>query len=68
MNYLPLVDERSCCAHGDCEQIAPEVFVVDDVARVVGAGTRDQLFAAACACPAGAITVIDEATGDPVYR
>jgi ferredoxin len=67
MTYLPVIDEPSCCGHGDCRQIAPHVFAVRDVALVVGTGTRDQLLAAADACPAGAISVIDNETGERVY-
>jgi 3-phenylpropionate/trans-cinnamate dioxygenase ferredoxin reductase subunit len=65
--YLPVIDEASCCAHGDCQHIAPDVFAVDAVAIVVGTDTRDQLLAAADACPAGAITIIDNDTGERIY-
>jgi ferredoxin len=65
--YLPVIDEASCCGHGDCQHIAPDVFAVDEVAVVVGTGTREQLLAAADACPAGAISVIDSDSGELVY-
>jgi ferredoxin len=67
MAYLPVVDEAACSAHGDCEHVAPSVFRVDDFAVVVGAGTREEILAAAEACPAGAISVVDGDTGEPVY-
>jgi ferredoxin len=64
---MSVVDEASCSAHGDCEHLAPGVFRVDDVAVVTGAGTPGEILAAAKACPAGAISVIDSATGEQVY-
>ena len=36
MTYLVRIDERACAAHGDCVDLAPEVFELDDVARVIG--------------------------------
>ena len=67
MTYVPHIDESACAAHGDCADIAPEVFRVDDVATVIGAGPDELILEAAKACPSVAITVIDEATGETVY-
>ncbi len=67
VRHVPQIDETACLAHGDCAEIAPRVFEVEDVAVVVGDGTRDELIAAAEACPAGAISVIDLETGEEVY-
>ena len=67
MSYLPVVDEAACSAHGDCEHIAPHVFRVDDFAVVLAAGTHEEILAAAEACPAAAISVIDSDTGEHVY-
>jgi ferredoxin len=67
MTYLPVVDETACSAHGDCEHMAPHVFRVDDVAVVIGTGTREEILAAAEACPASAISVVDNDTGEQVY-
>jgi len=61
------VDEMECAGHGDCALVAPGVFEVDDVARVVGTAPRELLIEAAESCPAGAIAVFDEETGDQVY-
>jgi ferredoxin len=66
MTLLPTVDEHACAAHGDCTEVAPDVFRVDDVARVTGTGPDDLLLAAAEACPSVAITVRDAETGDVV--
>ena len=35
MTLTVIIDEAACAAHGDCVDVAPEVFVLDDVARVV---------------------------------
>ena len=67
MGCIAKVDELECAAHGDCALVAPGVFEVDDVARVVGDAPRDVLIEAAEACPAGAITVLDAETGEQLY-
>ena len=67
MTLIPHVDEFACAAHGDCALAAPGVFAVDDIAVVTGEGSDGEILAAARACPAGAITVIDEDTGETIY-
>jgi ferredoxin len=67
MNYLPVVDEAACAGHGDCVDVAPDVFVLGDVATVIDTGPRDLMVKAAEACPAAAITVIDEESGESVH-
>jgi ferredoxin len=61
------IDHDACLAHGDCAVVAPEVFVVDDTARVVADAPDDVLVAAAQACPSVAIVLTDAATGEQVY-
>jgi ferredoxin len=67
MSHVPVIDEAACLAHGDCEQIAPDVFRVEDVAIVIGDAPREQLVRIAESCPSSAISVIDEATGEQIY-
>jgi ferredoxin len=67
MKYLPQVDEGICAAHGDCVEIAPTVFALNDVAHVIGDGAPETILEAAEACPSAAISVIDEDTGEQVY-
>ena len=67
MTLVPVVDPLACSAHGDCAVVAPEIFRVDDTAVVVGSGPSDLVMAAAEACPAVAIAVVDEATGRQSY-
>jgi ferredoxin len=67
MAYLPIIDESACLAHGDCEDLAPDVFQVGDVATVVGTAPSERLLAIAEACPACAISVIDEDTSEQIY-
>ena len=67
MGCTARVDELECAGHGDCALVAPSVFEVDDVARVVGDGPRELLVEAAEACPAGAIAVVDTDTGEQLY-
>jgi len=59
------IDPDVCSAHGDCEQIAPEVFVVGDVAEVIGTGPDELVIEAARACPAVAIRLHED--GRQVY-
>lgn len=68
MPYLPVIDESSCVAQGDCAELAPDAFEVrDDLSIVLGGGSLQQLKAAAEACPTEAIAVVDQQTGEQVY-
>ena len=67
MTYLVVIDEGACAAHGDCVDLAPEVFALEKVARVIGSGPDDLLLAAAEGCPSVAICLRDAATNEPIY-
>lgn len=67
MSYLINIDESACAGHGDCAAIAPEVFAVEDVAVVVGAGSDELVLDAARSCPSLAITLTDGETGEQVF-
>ena len=67
MSYIPRIDTSACSAHGDCVDIAPQVFALEDTARVVGRGPDELILEAAEACPALAITVIDDETGETIF-
>jgi ferredoxin len=67
MTYVPVVDPAECSAHGDCVEVAPEVFRLDDTAVVIGTGPEALILEAAECCPAVAITVVDEETGETVF-
>lgn len=67
MGCIAKVDELACSAHGDCALVAPSVFEVDDIARVIGNGPQELLIEAAEACPSAAISVVDSETGDQLY-
>lgn len=67
MTVIARIDEHACAAHGDCAEIAPHAFAVEDTAVVIGDAAPAQLLAAARACPAVAITVVDEATGEQLF-
>ncbi len=68
MSYIPTIDVNACAAHGDCVDVAPEVFALEDTAVVIGDGPDDLIMQAAEICPSIAITVVDSetATGLPV--
>jgi ferredoxin len=67
MTYLASVDVDACAAHGDCADLAPEVFEVDDVARIIGTGPDELMLAAAELCPTTAIRIVDQQTGQQVF-
>jgi len=67
MTLVPVVDPTACSAHGDCEDIAPEIFRLDDVAVVIGTGPDELMMAAAEACPSTAIRIINRETREQVY-
>ena len=67
MSHRAVVDPAECSAHGDCVEIAPSVFRLDDTAVVIGADTPELMIEAAEACPAVAISIVDEATGATVF-
>lgn len=67
MTYVAVVDPNECSAHGDCVEIAPQVFRLDDVAVVIGTGPDDLVLEAAEACPAVAIAVVDQETGETIF-
>ncbi|MGZ4227337.1 MAG: ferredoxin [Solirubrobacteraceae bacterium] len=67
MAYLVRIDESACAAHGDCVDMAPEVFELDDVARVIGTAPDEVLLAAAEACPSAAILLVDQRTDEQLY-
>lgn len=67
MSYLVEIDEGACAAHGDCVELAPEVFELDDVAHVIGSGPDELLLAAAEGCPSSAIRILDSRSAEQVY-
>jgi ferredoxin len=67
MSYIPTIDRNACAAHGDCVDVAPQVFAMEDTAIVIGDGPDDLILQAAQMCPSIAITVTDSETGDQVY-
>jgi ferredoxin len=67
VSYRAVVDPNECSAHGDCVEILPEVFRLDDVAVVIGTGPFEKILEAAEACPAVAISVVDDETGETVF-
>jgi ferredoxin len=67
VSYVPRIDPNECSAHGDCVEVAPQVFQLEDIAVVVGAGSEDLILEAAEACPAVAISVVDSETGETVF-
>lgn len=67
MTYLVEIDEDACAAHGDCVEVAPAVFELDDVVRVIGTGPDELLLEAAEACPSTAIRILEPDSFEQVY-
>ena len=66
MTLIAQIDEDACLGHGDCAAIAPDAFVVTDIAKIVGTTSDERLRACARACPAGAVMLFDAASGEEV--
>lgn len=67
MSYVPTIDQSSCIAEGDCAELLPDVFQIEDFATVIGSGPDDLILSAAKNCPVEAITVVDSQTGEQVF-
>lgn len=67
MTLVPVIDAAACSAHGDCDDLAPEIFRLEDVAVVIGDGPEELMLAAAQACPSIAIRIIERESGLQVY-
>ena len=67
MSYRIEIDESACSAHGDCVALAPGVFALEETAVVIGDGSDEEILAAAEACPALAITLIEDESGETVF-
>lgn len=60
------IDREACLAYGDCAELAPEAFEVDDTAHLVGSAPLRRMVDAARACPSEAITLIDAESGEQI--
>jgi ferredoxin len=60
------IDREACLAYGDCAELAPGAFEVDDTAHLVGSAPLRQMIDAARACPTEAITLVDAETGEQI--
>ena len=67
MACVPVIDEDACLAHGDCAEMIPSVFRVENTAVVIGSAPAETLLAVAEACPAGAILLIDDQSGEQIF-
>ncbi len=67
MSYIPTIDEASCIAQGDCVELLPDVFRLEDSAVVIGTGPDELILAAARECPVEAISVVDSDTGARIF-
>ena len=71
MNVISVrILREQCCGHGECNEIAPDVFVLDSRRKSVvideAGASLETLLAAAEACPCSAILVEDEDGGSLV--
>lgn len=67
MSYVPVVDPNECSAHGDCVEVAPQAFRMEETAVVIGDAPVELLLEAAEACPAVAISIVDRESGETIY-
>ena len=66
-----IVDRRRCIGSGNCADVAPGVFQLDEVDTSIivnpAGATPDVIVAAADACPVDAIKIIDAQAGQQLY-
>jgi ferredoxin len=67
MSYSAAIDPGACAGHGDCVDLAPEAFELEDVAQIIGTGPDELLLAAAELCPTTAIRIVDQQSGHQVF-
>jgi ferredoxin len=68
MTIIALIDPNACIAHGDCAEVAPDIFrVEDDLSVVVGEGPDELMLTAAAACPTNAIRLVERETRRQLY-
>jgi ferredoxin len=67
MSYVARIDESSCIAQGDCVELAPQAFRLDDHAVAIGGAPDEEMMAAAEGCPVEAIALLDADSGEQVY-
>ncbi len=68
MTLIALIDPNACIAHGDCEEVAPELFRVEDgLSTVIGEGPEELMLAAAERCPTSAIRIVERETHRQLY-
>lgn len=67
MTLIASVDAGGCISQGDCVEIAPQVFRLDDTSVVIGTGPDELLLEAAEACPTEAISIVDGESGETIY-
>ncbi|MGB2851636.1 MAG: ferredoxin [Solirubrobacterales bacterium] len=67
MTLIPTIDQGACSGHGDCVDLAPAAFALGETAVVSGTASDDDLIAAAEACPALAITLTEQSTGEVIF-
>ena len=64
MNYRIVIDGLACSGFGDCADLAPHVFELDNPGKAflrVATTSDPAVLEAAAACPRGAISVEEEA-------
>lgn len=71
MSIKITVDRDKCIGASSCISVAPETFELDDqdIAQVKNetGNESDQQLLAAQSCPVGAITIVDQETGEQLW-
>lgn len=61
--YRIVIDQSLCSGFGECADLAPDVFELEQSGRAfvrVGRSDDSAVLDAAAACPMGAITIVEE--------
>lgn len=69
--YRIAVDQNKCIAAASCVAVAPDTFELNDEDKAQikpnSSETEETKLLAAQSCPVGAITVIDQKTGEQIW-
>ena len=61
--YRIVIDQSLCSGFGECADLAPDVFELEESGRAfvrIGRSNDPAVLDAAAACPMGAITIVEE--------
>jgi len=71
-NYTITINRTLCIGAATCIALAPKAWALDEEAKAVlldtaSSESNESLIASAKGCPVGAITIVDDRTGEQIF-